>query len=74
MDYELIDNLTYLRSTLTHEARRCTHDPAYCDFLYHEWQRVTARIEREWRRSEGSGVVPRHMRHAHEGTEQRAAA
>ena len=74
MDYNLLDNLTFLRSTLTAEARRCTSDPAYCDFLYREWRHITRRIEAEWRKAESSCVVPSHMRSGREGRGERRQA
>lgn len=71
MDFDHLDRLENLRHTLAQEARRCHADAAYVDFLFREWRHYTARIEREWRQSEGAGVVPARYRNAREGAERR---
>lgn len=74
MNYERLDLLENMRHTLAQEARRCTSDPAYCDFLYREWRHITRRIEAEWRKAESSCVVPSHMRSGREGRGERRQA
>lgn len=66
MDYAYLEHLTAMRDAVSQASRRCAGDFERQHYLYHEWLNYTRRIEREWRRAEGT---PRTG--AREGVERR---